>query len=92
MRQKLLCQIKKKYHQLLMNTDFLKSKQFIIIISVIWGFGLACMFSQALSNRTVVVKALHPKKVIGNVFRGPDGKKCYTYIPESSICNKNPIF
>lgn len=76
-----------------MNTDFLKSKQFIIIISVIWGFGLACIFGQALSNRdVVVVKAIHPKKVVGNVFRGPDGKRCYTYLPQTTVCNNNPIF
>lgn len=75
-----------------MNADFLKTKQFIIIISVIWGFGLACIFGQALSNRnTVVVRALHPKKIVGNVFRGTDGKSCYTYLPQSSVCNSSPI-
>ena len=75
-----------------MKADFFKQRPFIVMISIIWGFGLACIFREACVRRdTIEVRALHPNKVMGKIFKGGDGN-CYTYIPQSAICNKNPIY
>ena len=74
-----------------MKADFFKQRPFIIMISIIWGFGLACIFREAIVRRDhIELRALHPNKVIGKIFRAGDGN-CYTYVPKSSACNKNPI-
>ena len=74
-----------------MDSDFFKKKPFIIMISIIWGFGLACIFREAFVKKDKIeVRALHPNKVMGKIFKGGDGN-CYTYVPQSAICNKNPI-
>jgi hypothetical protein len=75
-----------------MKADFLKKKPFVIMISIIWGFGLACIFREAFVKRDEIqIRALHPNKVIGKIFKGADGN-CYSYIPKSAVCNKNPIY
>jgi hypothetical protein len=75
-----------------MKADFFKKRPFIIMISIIWGFGLACIFREACVRRDrIEIRALHPNKIIGKIFKGADGK-CYSYIPKSAVCNKNPIF
>ena len=72
--------------------EFLKDRQFVIIISLIWGLGLSCMFRQACVGRDcIVVKAPNPSKIIEKVYREPGGKKCFKYIPETAVCNKNPV-
>ena len=75
-----------------MKADFFKKRPFIIMISVIWGFGLACIFREAFVKRDKIeIRALHPNKVLGKIYKGADGN-CYSYLPKSAICNKNPIF
>ncbi len=62
------------------------------MISVIWGFGLACIFREAFVKRDKIeIRALHPNKIIGKIYKGADGN-CYSYLPKSAVCNKNPIF
>lgn len=71
--------------------DFLKERPFVILISILWGFGLSCMFRQACIGRDcIIIKAPHPSKIDKKVFKAPNSK-CYIYIPESSMCNDNPI-
>jgi hypothetical protein len=75
-----------------MDSNFFKKKPFIIMISIIWGFGLACIFREAFVRRDrIEIRALHPNKVMGKIFKGGDGN-CYTYVPKSAVCNNNPIF
>jgi hypothetical protein len=75
-----------------MKADFFKKRPFIIMISVIWGFGLACIFREAFVKRDKIeIRALHPNKIIGKIYKGADGN-CYSYLPKSAVCNKNPIF
>ena len=75
-----------------MKADFFKKRPFIIIISIIWGFGLACIFREACVRRDrIEIRALHPNKVIGKIFKDANGN-CYTYIPKSAVCNKNPLY
>jgi len=72
--------------------EFLKEKPFVIIISIIWGLGLSCMFRQACKGRDcIVIKAPYPGKIVGKVFKEPEGKRCYSYIPHSAICSDNPV-
>ncbi len=72
--------------------EFLKERQFVIILSILWGLGLSCMFRQACKGRScIVIKAPNPGNIVGKTFREPGGKKCYTYIPHSAICENNSV-
>jgi len=72
--------------------EFLKDKPFVIIISVIWGLGLSCMFRQACKGRDCIeIKAPHPGRIVGRVFREPGGKRCFKYFPEMTKCGENPV-
>ena len=72
--------------------EFLRERPFVIMISIIWGLGLSCMFRQACKGRDcIVIKAPNPGEIVGKIYREPGGKKCYTYIPGSAVCDKNPL-
>ena len=74
-----------------MKAEFFKQKPFIVMISIIWGFGLACIFREAVVRRDrIEIRALHPNKVMGKIFKGGDGN-CFTYAPQSAVCNKVAI-
>jgi len=72
--------------------EFLKDRPFVILISMIWGFGLSCMFRQACVGRDcIVIKAPDPKDIVGKVYREPGGKKCYTYMPQTAVCSRDVV-
>ncbi len=61
-----------------------------IVISIIWGLGLACLFRKVCIGRNCIVyKAPDPKTVEDNIYKF-DGK-CYQYEPEPTKCNKQPV-
>lgn len=61
-----------------------------IIMSLIWGLGLACLFKKVCVGRNCIVyKAPNPTDIKGSTYRYND--KCYEYIPEFSECKKNAI-
>ena len=69
---------------------FFKSKQTRIILSIVWGFGLACIFRKACKTRNcVVLSAPDPKEITKNVYLFD--KKCYKYTIENTQCNNKPI-
>ncbi len=50
------------------------------------------MFRQACKGRDCIeIKAPHPGRIVGRVFREPGGKRCFKYFPEMTKCGENPV-
>lgn len=61
-----------------------------IIISIIWGLGLAAIFRKVCKGRgCIVIRAPDPAEVKKNIYRFD--KKCYKYQPYSVKCTGNTI-
>ncbi len=68
----------------------LESKTGVIIMSVIWGLGLACMFRKVCKDRDCIVyNAPNMEEIKKNIFLFD--KKCYKYKSETTKCNTDPI-
>ena len=68
----------------------LHSKSGHIIISIILGFGLACLFRRICKDRECIIyTAPDFKKIKDKIFKFDD--KCYKYTKETSTCNDKPI-
>jgi hypothetical protein len=66
--------------------NMLSSKEGRIVLSIIWGLGLATLFRKVCVGRScIVIKAPNLKKIENNVY-GFDGK-CYKFNPEITKCN-----
>ena len=64
-----------------------KSKVGCIIISAVWGLGLAALFKRACNGRSCIIyKGPHPYQIKGKVFKYDE--KCYKYTPKRSNCDK----
>jgi len=67
-----------------------KSKEGIIITSIILGLGLASLFKQTCVGKgCVIVKTLPPDEIQSNIYRFDE--KCYKYKAHSSKCEENSI-
>ena len=65
---------------------FLTSPTGKIMLSIIWGFGLAALFRRACNGRSCIVyMAPHPSDIQGRVFK--HGEKCYKYSMKRSNCD-----
>ena len=65
--------------------EFMTSKHGNIIISIIWGLGLATLFRRACQGRNcVVIKAPEQNEIKGKVFKFDS--KCYKFEPEITSC------
>ena len=71
-----------------------------IFSSVLWGFGLATIFSEICKTKNcVVLKGVHPDKVKNKIFEKPEDhfnlnkeeSKCYKLVEEESQCTNNSI-
>lgn len=70
--------------------NFIRTRDGRIIISIIWGLGLASLFKKVCSDRDCIVyKAPNHREMISNVYR--HNNKCYKYSVKTTSCNKNPI-
>lgn len=59
-----------------------------IIMSIVWGLGLAALFQRVCTGKNcIVIKAPHPKDIKDRVFQF--NKKCYTYTPYNVSCQKS---
>lgn len=68
-----------------MISDILKSKQGVIVVSIILGLGLASLFRQVCKGpHCVVVKGPNPEE-INNYFYKVSGE-CYKYQPNIVDC------
>ena len=70
--------------------ELFKSKEGIILMSIIWGLGISCLFRQVCKGRDcIIVKAPNPNSIKGNIYKLE--KKCYQYIPYNSACTQDAI-
>lgn len=68
--------------------DLFKTHQGRIIVSIIWGLGLACLFKRVcVSRNCVIYKAPNPEDIRGSIYS--HGDKCYSYSTETSTCEIN---
>ena len=64
----------------------LKSKHGKIIISIIWGLGLAALFRKVCEGRNcLIIKGPKPKEVDNNVYKFDN--KCYKYNSYTTKCS-----
>lgn len=70
--------------------NFFKSKTGIILVSILWGLGISSLFRKACTTRNcIVLKAPNPNDIVKKIYQNKN--QCYTFIPQSSTCNSNPI-
>ena len=70
--------------------DFLKSKRGQILISIIWGIGLAALFRRGcVANKCIVIKGPNPEEVAKSIYKS--NGKCYKYSPYMTKCSKQNI-
>ena len=61
-----------------------------IILGILWGFGLACIFRSACNGRNCIIyKAPRPAQVKNKIYSHED--KCYKYETESTNCEKDSV-
>jgi hypothetical protein len=67
--------------------NFLSNDKGKIIISIIWGLGLAAMFRKVCKGRNcIIIKGPKPDELENKVFRFEN--KCYIYNAMITKCNK----
>jgi hypothetical protein len=73
-----------------MNNKIFKNDYTKIILGIIWGFGLACIFRSACNGRKCIIyKAPKPNDVENSVYQY--NEKCYKYESITTECNKDAI-
>lgn len=67
--------------------NILNNKHGKIILSIIWGLGLATLFRRMCKGRDcIIIKGPKPKKTDDKVFKFND--KCYQYKSHATSCKK----
>jgi len=75
---------------MILDKKFFQNEYAKIILGIIWGFGLACIFNCACNGRKCIIyKAPKPFEVKNNIYGYQD--KCYQYETVNTKCNENPI-
>lgn len=74
----------------MMNIKFLKNEYTKIILGLLWGFGLACIFRSACNGRKCIIyKAPKPSEIKDKIYSHDE--KCYKYEAINTKCNKEAI-
>ena len=61
-----------------------------IVVSVIWGLGLAALFRRVCVGRNcIVIKGPNPKKIQNKIYKY--NNSCYKYTPYATKCGKKYI-
>ena len=67
--------------------DILNNNLGRIVISIIWGLGLACLFRKVCKGKNcIVIKAPNPEDLKGRIFK--HNEECYKYDTYTVSCNK----
>lgn len=73
-----------------MSNKFFESHKSKIIISIVWGVGLSCLFRKVCKGRKCVVySAPDPNEITKNVYLFDN--KCYKYSTKNAMCTKDVI-
>jgi len=72
-----------------MNNIF-KNETTKIILGILWGFGLACIFRTACNGRKCIIyKAPKPADVVNSIYNHDE--KCYQYKTVTTECTEDTI-
>ena len=72
------------------NSKILEKKETKILISIIWGFGIACLFRKVCKGRDCITyKAPDPNYIMNNIWKF--NNKCYKFNTETVKCTKDSI-
>ena len=70
--------------------NLFESYEFRVLLSIIWGLGLSCLFRQVCKGRNCIIfKAPNPNEIRGNTYKQDD--KCYTYDTVNTKCTDDAI-
>lgn len=62
-----------------------------IILSIIWGLGLAMLFRRVCKGRNcIIIKGPSPSEMDGKIYKFND--KCYKYSSETTQCMPNKVY
>jgi hypothetical protein len=68
-------------------TDLFQDSKGKIILSIIWGLGLAALFRKVCKGRDcIIIKGPKPEEMNNKVFKFDD--KCYLYKAQNTSCKK----
>lgn len=68
--------------------DFLGSQKGRVILSIIWGLGLAALFRKVCKGRNcIVLKAPDTNSIKDKIYRFDN--KCYKFNPQATSCKKH---
>ena len=71
-----------------MINNFLNSKNGRILISIVWGLGLAALFRKVCKGRNcLIVRGPHPMQVTNKIYKF--NNKCYRYSTQNISCKKS---
>ena len=67
-----------------------RSKEGKMILSVVWGLGLATLFKKICINDCVIVKAVNPNEIKDKTFKvkDKDSTRCVKFTPRYTSCPK----
>lgn len=67
--------------------DLFKDTKGKIILSIVWGLGLAALFRKVCKGRDcIIIKGPKPEEMHNKVFKFDD--KCYLYKAQNTSCKK----
>ena len=69
----------------------IKNKQGRMMMSILWGLGLAALFNQACKGRNCIIYTSQNPNIVKNNIYQSDNDKCYKFDSEVTECNKNSI-
>lgn len=70
-----------------MVNDLITTSEGKIILSIIWGLGLATMFQKVCKGRNcIILKGPDPNEMNNKIYKFDD--KCYLYSSELTNCKK----
>ncbi len=72
-----------------MNKIF-KNKYTRIMLGILWGLGLSCIFRQACNGRNCIIYKAPKKIEVKNKIFSKDSK-CYKYKTEETTCTDNAV-
>ena len=72
------------------DAKFLKSENTKIVLGIIWGLGIACIFRCACEGRKCIIyKSPNPLDIENKIYSHKE--KCYTYDTSETACTEDAI-
>jgi hypothetical protein len=67
--------------------EIFKKRPMVILISILWGLGLATLFAGVANRRNCIVRGEEPKSIQSKIFSYPNKNNCYSYSSYLVPCN-----